>query len=122
MRIAAVYNILPTIEGVGFSVVGLNYEYSKNCKSEDDSSNKSPLVKSSIGIRGFVLAVEGLRTAGNSTGKAFLITFLKTNCNYDKSSRNKKKYEKYDLKNFHFSFLSYYFPPAASKMHTGILP
>lgn len=103
MRVVAVDNILPTIKRVGFSIVGLNYEYSQNRNAEDDCSNKSPLVKRSVCVRGFILTVEGLRTTGNSTGKSALITFLKNNCNNDECSRNEKQYEKYQFENFHFS-------------------
>ena len=121
MRIAAVNKFLPSIKRVGLCVVRLNYEYSENCNSENNSSDKSPLIKCSICVRGFILAVEGLRTTGNSTGKSVLIAFLKNDCNYDKCSRNKKQYKKYKFKNFHYALLFILFPAVAGKMHTVIL-
>ena len=72
-------------------------------------------------MRGFILAVEGLRTTGNSTGKTVLVAFLKNDCNYDKCSRNKKQYKKYKFKNFHYALLFILFPAVAGKMHTVIL-
>jgi len=102
MRIAAVDNILPSVERVGFCVVRLNNKYSQNCKAKNNSRNESTLIKRSVCVRGFILAVEGLSAAGDRAGKAVLITFLKNNCNNDECSGNEKQYKKYDFKNFHF--------------------
>ena len=87
--------VLPIFKRVGRSIIGLNNKHSQNRNCKNDSRDKSPLIKSSIGIRGFVLAIEGLRTTGNSTGKAVLVTLLKNNCNNDECSRNEKQYKKY---------------------------
>ena len=89
--------MLPIFERVGRSIIGLDNKYSQNCNCKNNSRNESPLIKSSVGIRRFVLAVEGFRTAGNCAGKAVLITLLKNNCNNYKCCGNEKQYKKWQM-------------------------
>lgn len=119
MRI--VYKVLPSLGGVGLSIVGLDDEYYENCNCENNSSYESPFVKHSVCACRLILTVEGLRTASDSAGESILITFLKNNCNNDECSGYEKQYKKYDFKNFHFLLPFIYFSPKRV-FNKGILP
>ena len=85
---------LPSIKIIGCGVVGLNNVNHQNCNTEDDRRDQSPSVKSSVAVSRLILAIEGLSTAGNRTGKTVLVTLLKQNGNDNNSRADEKNYEK----------------------------
>lgn len=89
----------PILEGVGRGEVGLNNENSDDSENEHYACDKSPLIERSVGVRGFILAVEGLRTACNSSRKTVLVALLQNNSDNDENSRGKEHYKKNVLKN-----------------------
>ena len=92
---------LPSVKLVGGSEVGLKNEHSQNANHKQSSRDDSPLIESSVGMRRLILAVEGISSAGNSTGETVLTTLLKKNRNYDKRCGQKQKHKKYVFKNLH---------------------
>ena len=95
--IVATNHVLPSIKRIGSGIIRLDYVNHENCKAENDACNQGPLEKNSVAVRGIILTVEGLSSAGNSTGKTVLVALLKKNCYDDEYCRDRQNDEKYVL-------------------------
>ena len=83
-------DLLPLVKRVGCEEVGLDYVNSQNRKHEYESRNHRADEESSLGVRGLVLAVEGVGAAGDSAGKTLVVALLHHNGNDDDKCRYEK--------------------------------
>ena len=92
VRIAV--DILPIGKRKALSIVRLDNENNNYRNGKYERCDKGPFIELFFAVRGFISAVEGLSTTGNSTGKSVLSTLLEDNGYYDENCGYKKHNEK----------------------------